>query len=102
MNRAQINFEKCKRIAGSNVKCLSILLKLLDKNRDDMLDQIAEVNKLKYNAITPEGIVTLYNKCEEDMDKFIAIYDKAMDSANYIHKNFYDDYQQGMEDFCRN
>ena len=101
MNKAQVNFEKCKRIARENIRCLSILLKVLDKNREDVLDQINEVNRANYQNITPEGIVALYDKCDEDIDKFIAIYDKAMDSANYIHKNFYDDYQEGMKDFCK-
>lgn len=100
MNRAQIQYEKCKRIAQHNTKCLNILLKFISQDREDIIDQISELNKVKYNTITPEGIVALYNRCGEDINKVIATYDKTMDNVDYIHKNFYDDYVKGVNDFC--
>ena len=102
MNKAQIAFEKCKRIAKDNTNCLSILLKLLDLDREDILDEISEVNKVQYDAITPQGIVSMYQSVGQDIDKFIAKYDKAMESASYIRKNFYNGYQKGMEDYINN
>ena len=99
MNKAQIEYEKCKRIAKNNTKCLSILLKVLDADRADILDQIAEVNKAQYDAITPQGIVFMYENNGEDINKFIAVYDKAMNNAQYIRKNFYNGYEKGMQDY---
>lgn len=99
MNKAQIAYEKCKRIGRDNTKAVSILLKVLGKDREDIIDQITEVNKAQYNAISPEGIVRMYEDNNEDIDKFIAVYDKAMSNANYIRKNFYNGYEKGMEDY---
>ena len=99
MNKAQIQYEKCKRVAKDNTKCLSILLKIVDKDREDIIDQIADINKLQYDVITPAGIVALYNRCNEDIDILIAAYDKQMDNAQYIRNNFYDGYEKGVQDY---
>lgn len=100
MNKAQIQYEMCKRIAQDNTTCLSILLELLKEDRADILNQIAELNRIQYNSITPAGIVALYNNSGKDIQKFIKTYDKTMSDAKYIRKNYYDNYQKGMEDFC--
>lgn len=99
MNQAQRDYEMCKRVARDNTRCLSILMKILGKDRADIIDQIAEVNKVQFNSISPEGIVKMYESHGEDIDKFIAEYDKAMNNAKYIRKNFYDGYEKGMEDY---
>ena len=99
MNKAQIAYEKCKRIARNNTKCMHVLLALLDKDREDIIDQITEVNKAQYNSISPEGIVSLYENNGEDIDKFISVYDKTMNNARQIRKDFYDGYEKGMEDY---
>ena len=99
MNQGQWAYEKCKRVAGNNTACLSILFKLLGKDREDIIDQIAEVNKVQFNSITPEGIVKLYQSNGEDIDKFISVYDKTMSDAKYIRKNFYDGYEKGMQNY---
>lgn len=99
MNKAQIQYEKCKRIGRDNTKCVTILLKVLGKDREDIIDQITEVNKAQYNSISPEGIVKMYEDNGEDIDKFIAVYDKAMNNASYIRKNFYNGYEKGMQDY---
>jgi len=99
MNQGQIAYEKCKRVAGDNTACLSILFKLLGKDREDIIDQIAEVNKVQFNSITPDGIVKMYQSHNEDIDAFIAEYDKAMKNAKYIRKNFYDGYEKGMQNY---
>lgn len=99
MSKAQIEYEKCKRIAKDNTKCLSILLKVLDADRADILDQITDINKVEYDSITPAGIVQLFEHNGEDINKFIAVYDKAMNNAQYIRKNFYNGYERGMEDY---
>lgn len=99
MNKAQIQYEKCKRIGRDNTKCITILLKVLGKDREDIIDQITEVNKAQYNSISPEGIVKMYEDNGEDIDKFIAVYDKAMNNASYIRKNFYNGYEKGMQDY---
>ena len=99
MNQGQWAYEKCKRVAQDNTKCLSILFKLLGKDREDIIDQISEVNKVQFNSITPDGIVKMFESHGEDIDKFIAEYDQAMASAKYIRKNFYDGYEKGMRDY---
>ena len=99
MSRAQIAYEKCKRVARDNTKCMSILLKLLELDREDIIDQITEINKLQYDSIKPTGIVKLYENHNEDIDAFVKAYDKTMDNAAYVRKNFYNGYEKGMQDY---
>ena len=42
----------------------------------------------------------MYEEVGEDLDKFIAKYDKAMKDANWIRRNFYNNYEKGMSDEC--
>lgn len=98
MNKAQVQFEKCKRIASDNVKCTSILLKLIDKGREDILDHIIEFNKNNVKGISPEGVIKLYVDKHEDIDLFIQAYDSMMNIAKDIRKNYYNEYEKGMED----
>ena len=62
MNQAELMFQKVKRVARDNSKCQSILLRLFDINREDIIDQIAEINKVQWDAITPAGIVKCMKK----------------------------------------
>ncbi len=41
----------------------------------------------------------MYQSHNEDIDAFIAEYDKAMKNAKYIRKNFYDGYEKGMQNY---
>lgn len=98
-SKAMIQYEKCKRIGGDNTKCVSILLKCVDLGREDIIDQITAVNKSEPGSIKPSGIVGLYENAGEDIEKFIAKYDKAMNNAAQIRKDFYNGYEKGMQDY---
>ena len=98
-SKAMIQYEKCKRIGRDNTKCVSILLKCIDLDREDIIDQITEVIKVDSRYITPDGIVKMYEDNGEDINKFIAVYDKAMNNAAQIRKDFYNGYEKGMQDY---
>ena len=93
MSRAQIAYEKCKRVARDNTKCMSILLKLLELDREDIIDQITEINKIQYDSIKPAGIVKLYENHNDDIEAFVKAYDTA-----YLYKaNVLYDYKEYAE-----
>ena len=96
MKQSQIIYGKCKRLAGHNTRCLNILLDVYDKDREDILDKIFDVVHTNSNAITPEGIVGLYDSCG-GLDGLIKKFDGTMEQATYIRKNFYNDYEKEMD-----
>ena len=96
MKKSQIIYGKCKRLAGANTKCVTILLEIYDKGREDILDQIFSIVHTNANAITPEGIVGLFTTCG-GIDGLIKKFDGTMEQASYIRKNFYNDYEKEID-----
>ena len=90
MNKSEILLMKINRVAQGNMECSRILYELVKNNAEDIIEAIADINKKEYNAITPQGIIKVYRECDEDIKKFIKVYDKLMDSARWIRQNYGD------------
>lgn len=83
-------FKIIQQIVGKNFGAVNILCACADKDRFDIVEYIRDLNKKNANeAISPEMIEKLYKeKCDSDIDKFIAIIDKQFKAAKQMRKFF--------------
>jgi hypothetical protein len=91
MTRDKIKeFKIIQQIVGKNFSAVNILCACADKNRFDIVEYIRDLNKKNANdTISPEMIENLYKeKCNSNIDQFIAIIDKQFKAAKQMRKFF--------------
>ena len=83
-------FKIIQQIVGKNLSAVNILCACADKGRFDIVEYIRDLNKKNANdAISPEMIEKLYKeKCNSNIDQFIAIIDKQFKAAKQMRKFF--------------
>ena len=83
-------FKIIQQITGKDMGAVNILCACADKDRFDIVEYIRNLNKQNANnPISPEMIVKLYTeKCNSDIDKFIALIDKQFKDAKQMRKYF--------------
>lgn len=98
ISNAKLIYERAKRLAGNNTKCFHIIMKLFEKDRDDIYQAISDLQHQDANAVDADKIVKVYvEQCHESIDEFIALFDKQMKSAARIRKNYYNEYEKDVE-----
>ena len=98
ISNAKLIFERAKRLAGNNTKCFHIIMKLFENDRDDIYQAISDLQHQDANAVDADKIVKVYvEQCHESIDEFIALFDKQMQSAARIRKNYYNEYEKDVE-----
>ena len=98
ISNAKLIFERAKRLAGNNTKCFHIIMKLFENDRDDIYQAISDLQHQDANAVDADKIVKVYvEQCHENIDEFIALFDKQMKSAARIRKNYYNEYEKDVE-----
>ena len=85
-----VEFQIIQQIVGKNMGAINILCDCADKGRFDIVEFIRDINKRNANdTISPEMIVTMFKeKCDSDIDKFIALIDKQFKDAKQMRKYF--------------
>jgi len=83
-------FKIIQQIVGKNYSAVNILCGCADKGRFDIVEFIRNLNKKDANnAISPEMIQKIFaEKCDSDIDKFIALVDKQFKAAKAMRKDF--------------
>ena len=83
-------FKLIQLIVGKNFSAVNILCACADKDRFDIVEYIRDLNKHNANdTISPEMIEKLYKeKCNSNIDEFIAIIDKQFKAAKQMRKFF--------------
>lgn len=83
-------FKIIQQIVGKNLGAVNVLCACADKDRFDVVECIRAINRKDASiAITPDMIVRLFKeKCNSDIDSFIALIDKQFKDAREIRKYF--------------
>jgi len=95
MNKQEILALKIKRVAGNNVKCLSIMIELIDSGREDIVDAIINLMNYDSNALTAEQIVNKYNECG-GKEQFIERCNKIWNKRTYKHEKREYEYEESF------
>lgn len=83
-------FKIIQQIVGKNLGAVNILCACADKDRFDLVEFIRTINKKDANiAISPDMIIKIFKeKCNSDIDLFIALIDKQLKDAKEVRKYF--------------
>ena len=83
-------FKIIQQIVGKNLGAVNILCACADKDRFDIVESIRTLNRKDASiAISPDMITKLFkDKCNSDIDIFIALIDKQFKDAKEVRKYF--------------
>lgn len=74
-------------------------MSLFEYDRGDIYQQIADLQHQDANAVNDEKIVQVYEEqCDEDIKKFIALFDKNNKVAKSIRRAYYNEYEKSVEE----
>lgn len=82
-------FKVVQQIVGKHIGAMNVLFAIADADRFDIVEFIRQLNKKDASeAISPDSIVALYEKCGKDVNKVISLIDKQFIESKRIRKDF--------------
>lgn len=83
-------FKIIQQMVGNNIDAINVLCACADKDRFDLVECIRAINKKDVNnAISPDMLINLYKeRCNSNIDTFIALIDKQFKDAKEVRKYF--------------